>query len=781
MRPFPVQLLPRIKLNFEELLGMVKSQSNVVGVAATKKPWAMTVLFVLFFVSGFTALLYQVAWQRMLGLFSGSDVRSVTIVVASYLLGLGLGNLISSYGSDRLNNRQCVQVYGFCNLGIAVFAILSRFLFYDLLFLKLRYLAQSPVLMLAIVFASLLIPTTLMGLSLPLLSKAINRSIEQAASRIGWLYGINTLGSGLGTLISGWYIVGTFGYETTVYIGAVFSALVGLVALFISKGFASNYFCLPKETTISNVTPQTRGKSLKEWYLLVYLSGFAAISWEIIWFRVLDISLQSNAYTYAHLLAFILVSDGLGSMLGAKVLPYIRQPKKVFLLIQGIVAVYSASSIWAIAGYWQTHPRLRSDIGYIDLSNIDSALIFKYLAVPAVMMVLPNLLLGFYFPLVQKAVQSDNRFIGKRVGSILVANILGNTMGSLLTGLILLERLGTSGAIRLLCCLGLGFILAIRPNWIRAKIATILAVIALIIIILFPHNARLWAALQAVSPDAYFIVAEDSTSVAAISETNEQGILFASGQVQANFPYMHLHGLLGSIPALLHPNPTNVMIIGLGSGGTPHTIGVNPLTKQVKIVELLGAELTVLKKYAHTPMGKPLKHLLQDPRYEIIVGDGRRELVLSEQKFDIIEADAIQPWRSRAGMLYSQEFFQEVQSKLKPGGFFVEWNVGSGTKETMLSVFPYVTSVGIGKNLWILLGSDRPVQFDQEQLLTKLDLPQVIDFLGKAGIDVATLRNDVKAARVKMYSQFKDGRPQQVNTDLFPRGEYYLNNRGVTH
>ncbi|MGD1919513.1 MAG: spermidine synthase, partial [Pleurocapsa sp.] len=179
-----------------------------------------------------------------------------------------------------------------------------------------------------------------------------------------------------------------------------------------------------------------------------------------------------------------------------------------------------------------------------------------------------------------------------------------------------------------------------------------------------------------------------------------------------------------------------------------------------------------------TKIGKPLKNLFADPRYNIVIGDGRRELVLSKQKFDIIEADAIQPWRSRAGMLYSQEFFRQVQSKLKPGGFFVEWNVGAGTKETMLSVFPHVTSIGLGKskNLWILVGSDRPVEFDKKKLLTKLNLPQVIDFMeDKIGIDVAKVRQDVKSAAVKTYSQAESDLTAKVNTDLFPRGEYYLN------
>ena len=603
----------------------------------------------------------------MLGLFSGSDVRSVTIVVASYLLGLGLGNLISSRHSDRFNSRQCVQTYGLCNLGIALFAVSSRFLFYDLLFLRLQYLARSPFLMLGIVLVSLLIPTTFMGLSLPLLSKAINRDVDQAASRIGWLYGVNTLGSGLGTLISGWYIVGTFGYEKTIYLGAVFSTCVSLTALMIAQQFGKDHYGVSQNTTSIAPPRQRKQKSIKEWYLLVFLSGFAAISWEIIWFRVLDIALQSNAYTYAHLLAFVLVSNGMGSLLGAKAVPHIRHPKKAFLLIQGIVAVYSAIAIWLAAFIWQTYPQLRADEGYINLDNFDFSLVFKYLIVPGVMMIVPNLLLGFYFPLVQKAIQRDGKAIAKRVGSILVANILGNVLGSLLTGLVLLDNLGTSGSIKLLCAIGLSFLVAIRPNWLQAKFTLLLTIITLIALVMFPPNHQFWAALQGIQPDDYFIVAEDSTSVAAITESNNQGKLYASGQVQANFPYMHIHGLLGSIPALLHPHPTDVMIIGLGSGGTPHSIGTNPVTKKIKIVELLGAELTVLKKYAKTPVGEPLNNLFSDPRYQIVIGDGRRELALSQQKFDIIEADAIQPWRSRAGMLYSQEFFREVRSKLKPG------------------------------------------------------------------------------------------------------------------
>jgi spermidine synthase/MFS family permease len=742
------------------------------GVKQVETDRAILALFIIFFLSGFTALLYQVVWQRMLGLFSGSDVRSVTIVVASYLFGLGVGGWLGGWISDRLSSRQAVQVYGCCNFGIAVFAVGSRFLFYDLLFLRGKFLAQFPAVVLAIVFFSLLIPTTLMGVSLPLVSKATSRYAERAAARIGILYGLNTLGSGLGTLVSGWYIIGTFGYEKTVYLGALLSALVGIIAWSISRHFQP---IRPASVTFNSTNLLPRSRSLWQWVLLVFLSGFAAISLEIIWFRILDTILQSIAYTYAHLLAFILVGNALGSLAGTATIRFIHHPRKVFFGIQGGVAAYSLISIWSISLYWQSHPTdLRTDIGYIDLNNISSIVLVRYVAIPLVMLVIPNFLLGFYFPLVQKAVQTNDSQIGQRVGLIQVANILGNTTGSLLTGLVLLDRLGTAGSLRLIAWLGLGFVL-LGFNWRKFKFASMLAIALAIIIALFPDNTRLWAALHGIPVAQYFLAAEDSTGVAAVTEVNGQGTLLASGQAQASFPYMQVHALLGSIPALIHPHPTRVIIIGLGSGGTAHTAGVNPATRQIKIVELLGAELTVLRQYAQTPNGQPLKYLFEDPRYQFIVGDGRQELELSPQQFDIIEADAIYPWRSRAGMLYSQEFFQAVRSHLAPGGLFVEWNVGLGTEQTFRSVFPYVMQLAMSGDLHVLIGSDRPVDFNRQQLLTKLGDAAVQNFLAKASVSTEAIRQDVQTAQVKFYSHAKDGQPQPVNTDLFPRSEYYLN------
>ena len=730
-------------------------------------------LVVLFFLSGFTALLDQVVWQRLLGLFSGSDSRSVTLVVAAYLLGLGLGNLLGGVWGDRLSRRQAVQMYGFCNLGIAVFAICSRFFFYDVLFRQLSTAAMSTAFTLLIVFLSLLLPTTLMGVSLPLLAKALSLSAEQSAPRIGLLYGVNTLGSGVGTLIGGWYLVGTLGYEGTVYFSAALSVLIGFMAL----GLAPYETAPPVQGAKVPVPPA--GHFVWEWCVLVFLAGFVAISLEIIWFRVLETIVQSIAYTYAHLLAFLLVSNALGSLVGAALVPTLQSPRRVFLWLQGGVATYALLSLWLLSLYWQAHPTdLRLDIGYIDPQQLDTTVLFKYVVVPLVLLVVPNFLLGCAVPFVQKAVQTDNQQIGRRVGLIQLATIVGNTAGSFCTGLVLLNVVGTAGTLRLLGLIGLGLVLLDRPRWTNVKSTGLLACVLMTTIVAFPNNAHLWAAFHGIPPQAFFRVAEDATGVAAVTEEKQQGTLLASGQAQASFPYLLVHALLGSLPALLHPQPTQILIIGLGSGGTAHTVGVNPLTQSVQVVELLGAELAVLREYAQTTLGQPLRFLFQDPRYTFVVGDGRRELALSQRKFDLIEADAIYPWRSRAGLLYSAEFFREVQAHLAVGGLFVEWNVGFGTEQTFRNVFPYVLTLSLSNDLYVLVGSDRPVDFNRQALLNKLKTSAVVNYLNQAGVDIAAIRQNVQTAGVSNYTQAKDGQPKAMNTDLFPRSEYYLNQSG---
>jgi spermidine synthase len=175
---------------------------------------------VLFFLSGFSALTYQIAWQRMLGLFSGSDSIAVTIIVGSFLLGLGIGSLVASAIADRLSTRGAILGFAVCEFGVGLFAIASKLFFYDLLFKRMVAFSDSAAFVFFASFLGLLVPTFLMGLSLPLLAKALVRQIETAAAQIGWLYGVNTLGAYAGAFLSGCVIIGTIGYVPTILLAA---------------------------------------------------------------------------------------------------------------------------------------------------------------------------------------------------------------------------------------------------------------------------------------------------------------------------------------------------------------------------------------------------------------------------------------------------------------------------------------------------------------------------------------------------------------------------------
>ncbi|MFP4322573.1 MAG: fused MFS/spermidine synthase [Anaerolineales bacterium] len=744
----------------------------------------LLLLAITVFFTGFSALLYQVVWQRMLGLFSGSDVRSVTLITSAFLGGLGVGSLVGSVLADRLSSRGAVFVFGACNLAIGGFAFFSPVLFYDILFQEWQTtLADSFGVVMLVAFLSLLLPTTLMGLSLPLLSKAIVRQVENAAPLITLIYGMNTLGAGLGTIITGWYLVGTFGFADTAYIGGAMSLSVGLIALLAAWRLA------PQVAPVRPPAPLRFRLNFQQvppivwgWCVLVFTSGFIAISLEIIWFRVLDVTLKSNAYTFAHLLSFYLIGDAVGSLVGARFVGRIRHPWRFFLWLQGAIALYSLLIIWGVSLAANTYPLADyiTNVGsQLSSSFADNRLQWLiYLGLPSIIILPPSFMIGFYFPIVQKAVQTDSAVVGQRVGLTEVANILGNTLGGILTGLVLLHFLDTATALRIITVLGLGFVLVLVWEGFRYRLprqrwaASALSVLLLGALIGFPNAHTLWMRLHSVEDANDFFVAEDASGVAAIIATDEQSAILANGRLQGTIPYLTGHVYLGMVPALLHPNPQNIMVVGVGSTGTPYTLGLNSQTETLRAVEIIGSELDVLREYAGTRDIPHLQRFFNTPRNQITVADGRQQLALSDIQFDIIQADAILPYSSHSGLLYSREYFETVRRQLAPGGLAAQWNASPRTEATFVSVFPYVTRVGI-----LLMGSNEPIDYNPDTVRARLDNPEVIAYLQQAHVDIPTMREMIQPASYSWTPDTpRDYPDEMINTDLFPRDEYYLNN-----
>ena len=730
-----------------------------------------TILFGLFFLSGAAALIYQTAWHRLLGLFAGADTIAAALVVGAFLLGLGIGSLAAGLYADRLSRRAALIAFAICEVGIAVFAVLSPWLYYDVIYRGLLPLAESRGVIFAIVFAGLLWPTFLMGCSLPFLSKAVVSQIAGSAQLIGWLYGLNTLGAGVGAFFGGWYLIGTVGFDKAVYLGALINLIVAGGGLLLARGLDMEA-ARPAQKTMAS---ETADGVVWRWALLVFVSGFLIVALQIVWYRLIGVLLQSNGYSFSLVLTVFLLGDAAGLLVGARFIDRIADPRRFFFLMQGIATALALAGAWFVyfgigAGIL---PATFVDHDIMGPNTANPALILLLLAI----VVLPaSFIMGFSFPVVQKAVQRDLDRLGSRVGLVQLANIVGNSMGSLVAGLLLLDLAGTAGTLKLLVAIGLAFSLLQLAGPRATRWAYVPAAVLVAGLALFPGGEAFWRRLHGLT-DEKAIVAEDKTGLSLLKMSgkdakDEGGRLYIQGHSQSRLPFDTVHAYLGAIGPLTHDAPKRVLVIGSGTGGTPYAAGLNPATEKVKVIEIVAPVIETLKTYIAAGGKSGVDELLSGKRFDVTVADGRHSLALDPVRYDVIEADAILPKTALSGLLNSREFFEQVRTKLAPGGIYVQWAPTERSVETFRSVFPYVTMVHPA-----LLGSDRPIPYSREKIASLLAQPGVAAHLAAARIDKAELGKWFADKKIDVLNDGRTVPAPSPNTDFFPRDEYYLNRR----
>jgi spermidine synthase len=725
-----------------------------------------SVLFGLFFLSGAAALIYQTAWHRMLGLFAGADTIAAALVVGAFLLGLGIGSLVGGLFADRLSRRAALLAFALCEIGIAAFAIASPWLYYDVIYQGLLPLAASRGVIFAVVFAGLLWPTFLMGCSLPFLSKAIVSEIAGSAKLIGWLYGLNTLGAGVGAFVGGWYLIGSYGFDKAVYVAAMLNVVVALGGIALARGLD-----LVRDRAAAaapSVTPADAGLVWR-WSLLVFISGFLIVALQIVWYRLIGVLLQSNGYSFSLVLSVFLLGDAAGLLVGARTIDRIADPRRFFFLMQGIATALALAGAWFV--YWAMGagvlPADFVDRDIMSGGRRDTAMIVLLLLI----VVLPaSFIMGFSFPVVQKAVQRDIDRLGQRVGLVQLANIVGNSAGSLVAGLLLIDFAGTAGTLKLLVAIGLGFAVLQIVTVRGARWAYPPAILLALGLVLFPPDQDFWRRLHGITTEKAIVV-EDKTGLSLLKLANAQdGDLYIQGHTQSSLPFDIVHVFLGAIGPLTHPAPKRVLVIGSGTGGTPYAAGLHPGTERVRVIEIVAPVIETLRRYLGDKGKSGVDGLLGNPKFEVVIADGRHSLALDPTKYDVIEADAILPKTGLSGLLNSQEFFRQVKAKLAPGGIYVQWAPTERTIETFRSVFPYVTMVHPA-----LLGSDRPIPYDREKILALLARPEIDIHLTSARIDRGELLKWFEDKKIEVLNDGKTVPATSPNTDFFPRDEYYLN------
>jgi predicted membrane-bound spermidine synthase len=741
-------------------------------------------------------------------------VFSVTIIVAAFMGGLGCGNWVGGHLADRVDRRRCLALFALAELAIGLFALASKWFYYDFLYGRLGALALPLPLLALVLFLAVVWPTFFMGVSLPLLARGMTATLAGAARTVGSLYGWNTLGAAVGAFVTTWFLLRRFDFATILAFGAAINLACAASVIPLRRMLGGAIDAPVAPTPAADVPAAgTPLFGLPIWLALYALSGLVALSLEIAWFRVLGVVVKSTSFTFGTLLAIYLTGVASGSLAGARaVTAATSHPAARFLALQAGIAIYAALSLAAFTAGLDRLPLLAPLLRYFDApeplaiatalaelaahpagfvaraaepAGVGGLFVGLYVLLPLALIALPTFLMGLSFPYLQRAVQTDAQFLGRRVGWLQSANIAGSLAGSVLTGFVFLPWLGTPGTFRLLVALACVFLVL----WPRARGATPLhplalgaAACALLALVALPGAASFWSMLHATDAE-HVLLSEDASGLSLIRPAQagraEQGHVVLAGGLELSLipfgAYEGAHTLMGALPVLIHPSPERVGVIGLGSGDTAYAAGGHPQVKEVETIEIVGSQLDVLRAFATRHADPGVRQLFSDGRFRFVVGDGRTHVRQDRGRYDVIEADALRPGSAYAGNLYSLEYFALLRASLRPGGLAVTWVPTPRVEATFLRSFPHVLLFEA-----IAIGSETPIPFEREALLARCDEPWVRAYFERVGIDLRAIVEKRLAARAPKRVGPAANRSAlvDVNSDLFPKDEFLFDGAG---
>ena len=743
----------------------------------SRKSNAILLIFIFFF-SGFAALIYQVIWQRWLVFYTGISSVSISLIVSAFMAGLGLGYLFGGQIADRVPKNRPIFLFFLAELGIGAFALVSKYILYDWLYVGNILAGDSTFTNYSILFLVLLFPTFLMGLSLPLLSKSFeDKNSKNQASFISLLYFTNTLGAAIGTFVTSFVLIPKIGFEDAVRLGAALNFICALTALYVffRTKKADNFKIGKQAFTAADIKIDfIWDKGFLFWILQYTLSGFMAISFEIIWFRMLDTMMKSYAVTFSIILTIYLGSMAVGTFVGVRLAKEIKGSKlRFFLKAQYFLYFYTAVSILilhlALTKIPALSPLMVFFKGY-DTVNSFKINLMTMAIIPLFLMAIPTFIMGFSFTLSQLIIQDKFENVGRKVGWLQFMNIVGSTIGAWFVTLVGFNSLGSSLTIKLICVLGILYVFILFKDK-RQNIFNYVIMVVLLFTTIFciPSNATFWKNLSGVIEDKNFIFSEDETALSSIKIDNKISTVFVNGLGQSFLPMRedYVHIMLGALPLYIHPAPEDIAIIGLGSGCTLYNAGGRNITKQIDCFEVIVNQPKVLEEYVKRTNYDAPTRILNDKRVNMILKDGRYTLYNSSKKYDVIEADALRPKSAYSGNLYSEDYFKLLKSKLKKGGIAISWVPTERIRNGFTNVFPYVYEV---VNT-LFLGSETPLDFDKLKVLERLEKESLNDFYKKADVDInPILINCINT--LKVIQTGKVSNKKEVNSDMWPKDEY---------
>ncbi|MCC7009388.1 MAG: fused MFS/spermidine synthase [Acidobacteria bacterium] len=715
---------------------------------STANPYFPAILL-LFVGSGCAALIYEIVWFQLLQLVIGSSAISLGVLLGTFMGGMCLGSFVLPRYIDPRHHP--LRVYAYLELGIGAMGLL---LLFGMPLVNGIYAAigGGHVAVRAIVAALCLLPPTLMmGATLPAIARWV-RTTPEGVSWLGFFYGGNIAGAVLGSLGAGFYLLRVYDSAVTTFVAAALNVAVAVAALAITRVTSHE----PEPEPAGGVV---RAEGSGVVYLAIALSGMTALASEVLWTRLLSLLFGATVYAFSLILGVFLFGLGIGSSLGSAIARSTARPRAALgwcqLLLCGAMG-WAAYMLMRSLPYWPINPSIASDPWFN----------FQLDMVRCLWVVLPGAILwGASFPLALAAVAAPGQDAGRLVGGVYAANTVGAIVGSLVSGLVMVVYFGTPEAQQILIIVsalsGLMLLAPVITEQVGSRtqrwVMTVLLVAAtgaagLVvrsmpdvpgILVAYGRYAATWVGLTDI-----IYVGEGMNAFVAVSQTST-GVrnYHNAGKVQASSEPqdMRLQRMLGHFTHLIPKAPKNALVIGCGAGVTAGAVSIGPLVEHMTIAEIEPLVPASVSKY----FGEHNYNVVDNPKVTVHIDDARHFLLTTDQMFDAITSDPLDPWVKGAATLYTREFFEIVKRHLNPGGvvtLFVqlyESNPAAVKSEigTFLEAFPNGvvwgnTNNGQGYDL-VLMGQVEPTKINVDELQARLDDPkfaQVKQSLAEIGI-----------------------------------------------
>ncbi len=722
----------------------------------------------LFIASGFSSLIYQVVWTRMLVLVFGSTTFATATVLAVFMGGLAAGSYAAGRVSDKI--KRPFLWYGILEGVIGLWALLVPILFAaavplyrlvwqsfhpDLLtFSLVRFLMAATI---------LILPTSCMGATLPLLSRFVTSSLDIVGKRVGTLYSVNTAGAVAGSILAGFLLLPLWGLAATTAAAALINFLLCGVVIWVAPNL--------EHERPQNAESQARVQTALPWLVRLAIfsfgvSGAVAMIYEVGWTRTLLMVIGSSTYAFTVMLSTFLVGIFLGSLICARFIDRMKEPVAFFaaleiaLCILGMVSMFSFN----LLPWWNL--KLNVFFPHDPLTS----LVARFLLASAILLPL-TVCLGAIFPAIVKAATRDLEAVGKSVGTLYSVNTLGAIIGSFAAGFILIPALGVERTLIFASVanlvLGIGLFLCMKELAPIAKV--VLVVFSLPVLYWCQMNGDVWDKaimltaqserrhmvqsnlsyssydewLKGVHKTAECLFWKDgASSTVGIMHWKDAGhrSLVTNGHVDASDGIdKQTQILLAAYPLLWKPDIKDVAVIGWGSGMTIGTVSLFPVTS-ITAVEL-EPSVVAASTYFHHINHKPDLN----PRIHLEVNDGRNYLLATNHKFDAIISEPSNPWQAGVCNLFTKEYFQVCRERLAPGGVFSFWLQcveipPENLKEifsALHSVFPYDLSLMTDRGNMVVLASDHRLSVDYAKLKAAFQNQDLKNDLGLIDMDSA--------------------------------------------